>query len=119
MAKPTILVKRSYEKAQKSDGVRVLVDRIWPRGVSKEDAKIEEWAKDLAPTTELRKWFGHKPELWPEFQKKYFAEMKKNEAIESFIEAHKSDKVLSLIYSAKDEEHNQALVLQKFLDEHF
>lgn len=119
MAKPTILVKRIYSEAEESDGVRVLVDRIWPRGVAKEEAGIEEWAKDLAPTTVLRKWFGHKPELWPEFQRKYLGELIKNEALKIFINAHKSDRVLSLIYSAKDEEHNQAIVLRKFLNEHF
>lgn len=119
MAKPIIQIKRSYEEARKADGVRVLVDRIWPRGVTKEAAKIDEWAKELAPTTELRKWFGHKPEFWPAFQEKYLAELKKNEAVASFIKAHHADKKISLIYSAKDEEHNQALVLQEFFNAHF
>ncbi|MEJ0101905.1 MAG: DUF488 family protein [Bacteroidota bacterium] len=87
--KPTITIKRAYDKPSKTDGRRILADRLWPRGLTKDKAAIDEWAKELAPTSELRKWFGHKPELWREFQKKYTAELKKNDAVAAFIEAIK------------------------------
>jgi len=114
--KPIIRIKRAYDKPAKEDGVRILVDRLWPRGVTKEEAAIKGWAKDLAPTTELREWFGHDPALWPEFQKKYKAELKKNEAVEAFLEEHREEKVLTLVYAAKDEQHNHAIVLQQYLE---
>lgn len=117
--KPTIKTKRVYEAPSKEDGVRVLVDRLWPRGMKKEAAHIKEWAKELAPTADLRTWFGHDPERWPEFQRKYRAELKKNPAVAPFTEAHKDSKVITLVYGAKDEEHNQALVLQEFLEQAF
>jgi len=116
---PTILVKRVYEKASPKDGYRILVDRLWPRGEKKESAAIQEWAKDLAPTNELRKWFGHDPERWPEFQKKYKAELKKNGLVNDFIEKHRAHKVITLVYGAKDEAHNQALVLQDYLQQRY
>ena len=117
--KPIIKIKRVYEKPVKEDGTRILVDRIWPRGVTKGEAAIKDWAKDLAPTSELREWFGHDPALWSEFQKKYKAELKKNEAVAIFIERHLQAKVLTLVYAAKDEEHNQAIVLQQYLEHMF
>lgn len=114
--KTKLSIKRVYEEASKADGCRVLVDRLWPRGLKKEDAAVDEWAKGLAPTQELRKWFGHDPEKWKEFQKKYKAELKKNEAVKTFITDHKSEKHITLLYGAKDEEHNQATVLKDFLE---
>jgi uncharacterized protein YeaO (DUF488 family) len=114
--KTKLSIKRVYEETSKTDGYRVLVDRLWPRGLKKEDAAIDEWAKDLAPTQELRKWFGHDPEKWKAFQKKYKAELKKNEAVKAFITEHKSKKHITLLYGAKDEEHNQAIVLKDFLE---
>lgn len=114
--KTNITIKRVYEEPQKKDGHRVLVDRIWPRGLTKEKAAVDEWAKNLAPTTELRKWFGHKPELWTDFKKKYTAELKKNEAVKVFLLEHKHLKKMTLVYGAKDEEHNQAVVLKEFLE---
>ncbi|HMH22027.1 MAG TPA: DUF488 family protein [Puia sp.] len=117
--KPVIKIKRVYEKAAKSDGVRILVDRLWPRGLTKEAAAIDAWEKELAPTTELREWFGHDPAVWPEFQKKYQAELKKNEAVDPFIEGHEDVKLITLVYGAKDEAHTHALVLQKYLTEKF
>lgn len=111
-----IKLKRVYDKPAKDDGERILVDRLWPRGVSKEKAAIKAWVKDLAPTTELREWFGHDPALWPEFQKRYKAELKKNEAVQAFYEEHRETKVLTLIYAAHDEQHNHAIVLQQFLE---
>jgi len=114
--KPTIAIKRAYDKPSKADGRRILVDQLWPRGLTKDAAAIDEWAKELAPTPELRKWFGHKPELWQEFQKKYLVELKKNNAVIPFIENHKKDKLLTLLYAGKDEEHTHALILQEFLE---
>lgn len=113
--KPVIQIKRAYEPHLEEDGCRVLVDRLWPRGLKKEDAAVEEWAKELAPSNELRKWFGHDPALWAEFKRRYKTELKDNPAVKEFISAHKNEKKITLIYSAKDEEHNQAMVLQEYL----
>ena len=111
----TIFLKRAYEPAAKSDGVRVLVDRLWPRGVKKSEASIDLWRKDLAPSTELRKWFGHDPEKWSEFQQKYCAELKGNPGLAE-IRALACEGKVTLIYGAKDEEHNQARVLKEVLE---
>ena len=116
---PIIQLKRAYDKPAKDDGQRILVDRLWPRGLTKEKAAIKEWIKDLAPSTELREWFGHDPALWTEFQKKYKAELKKNEGVQTFYEQHRETKVLTLVYAAKDEQHNHAIVLQQFLEHLF
>lgn len=107
----SVNIKRAYEKAAKSDGFRILVDRIWPRGISKEEAKIDLWLKEIAPSSELRKWFDHDEEKWLEFKKRYLKELKRNkEAVEHLKEKIKDGKV-SLIYAAKDEKHNNAVVL--------
>ncbi|MBO9154494.1 DUF488 domain-containing protein [Chitinophaga sp. GCM10012297] len=113
--KPAVHIKRAYEPQQKEDGFRVLVDRLWPRGLTKEEAAVDEWAKELAPSNELRKWFGHDPERWKEFQQRYKTELKENPAVKEFISAHKNKKHITLIYSAKDEAHNQAVVLKEYL----
>lgn len=117
--KPIIRTKRAYDKPAKEDGTRILVDRLWPRGVTKEKAAIKEWAKALAPTPELREWFGHDPALWSEFQKKYKSELKSNEAVGAFIEEYREVKVLTLVYAGKDEQHTHAIVLQKYLEHLF
>ncbi len=110
-----IQIKRIYEDATKSDGIRVLVDRIWPRGVSKEEANLEQWMKEIAPSTELRKWFDHKEERFQEFSKKYEVELKsKAELVKELLDKAKKSR-LTLLYSAKNEKYNQAVVLQKFL----
>ncbi len=109
-----VKIKRAYEDSSDDDGVRVLVDRVWPRGVTKEEAHIDWWAKEVAPSTELRKWFGHKPELYPEFKRRYKAELKSNEALPRLKELVKEGDV-TLVYGAKDEEHNQATVLKEVL----
>ncbi|WP_313642696.1 DUF488 domain-containing protein [Stenotrophomonas sp.] len=112
-----VTLKRAYEAAAKSDGYRVLVDRLWPRGLSKVNAKIDLWLKDVAPSTELRQWFGHVPEKWPEFKKRYIAELKSNPAwIE--LQALSAERNITLVYAARDREHNEALVLKKLLDGH-
>lgn len=115
LMKSVIKIKRAYEKPEKKDGYRILVDRLWPRGVSKDEAALDEWAKDIAPSPELRKWFGHDPHLWAEFQKRYRAELKKNDHIGSFIEQHEDKKVITLVYGAKDTAHTHAIVLQQYL----
>ncbi len=111
-----IKIKRVYENASKNDGERILVDRIWPRGVSKEKAKLDEWMKEIAPSTALRKWFGHDENKFDSFSKKYMAELgEKPELVEKLLKiAHK--KPLTLVYSAKNEKYNQAVVLKKFLE---
>lgn len=108
-------LKRAYEPASRSDGMRVLIDRLWPRGVKKEEAKIDEWMKDIAPSTTLRKWFGHDPARWPEFQRRYEAEVKKHpEQLERLRELAREGP-LTLVFSAHDEEHNDAVVLRQLL----
>ena len=107
-----IRIKRVYEPAAKQDGLRVLVDRLWPRGMTKEAAKADVWMKDVAPSAALRKWFGHEPEKWAAFQKRYRAELADKKAmIAELKKMEKEHGTLTLLYGAKDEEHNQAVVL--------
>jgi len=107
-----INIKRVYEKPGKEDGWRVLVDRLWPRGMTKQSAHLDVWMKDVAPSDALRKWFGHEPEKWGEFQKKYRSELaKKKELIAELRKMAKEHGTLTLLFGAKDEEHNQAVVL--------
>ncbi|MGO3182636.1 MAG: DUF488 domain-containing protein [Aequorivita sp.] len=110
-----IQIKRIYEDATKNDGIRILVDRIWPRGVSKEDAKLDDWMKEIAPSTELRKWYDHKVDRFQEFSKKYETELKNNSALVKELQSKAEGKRLTLLYGAKDKEHNQSVVLKKFL----
>lgn len=117
--KPTIRIKRAYEKPLGEDGYRVLVDRLWPRGLAKEEASLDEWAKELAPSVQLRKWYGHAPHLWKDFQEQYRSELKCNMAVQAFIEAHEDKKLITLVYGAKDTEHTHALVLQHYLEEQY
>lgn len=111
-----IKLKRIYEAPQNSDGYRVLVDRLWPRGISKEDAGVALWLKEIAPSTALRKWFGHDPKRWPEFQKRYQQELRERPELTSRIEElEREHGVVTLVFSARDEERNQAVVLRDFL----
>lgn len=109
-----ISIKRVYEPAASSDGKRILVDRLWPRGLSKVDAKVDLWLKEIAPSTELRKWFGHDPEKWKDFQSKYKTELKGNPALAELKAAVKDAKA-TLLFAAKDEDHNNAVVLKQIL----
>src|SRR5665213_922923 len=111
-----IQLKRVYEKPSRKDGRRILVDRLWPRGLSKERAAVKLWLKDVAPSTELRKWFAHDPAKWTEFQARYRKELReKKDALE--LLKQKSEKhIVTLVYGARDEEHNEALVLKKILE---
>jgi uncharacterized protein YeaO (DUF488 family) len=109
-----ILLKRAYEKPGAEDGFRVLVDRLWPRGVKKTDLHLDAWAKDVAPSTQLRKWFGHDPKRWTEFCKRYKSELKNPEVqatIANTIQAARGRSAMTLIYGAKDTEHNEEIVL--------
>lgn len=111
-------IKRAYEKTEPSDGKRVLVDRMWPRGIKKEKLPLALWEKEIAPSNELRKEFGHDPEKFPWFEKEYKKELDKNEKIEDFvkqIEEWLKDNNVTLIYGAKDRENNQAVVLKNYL----
>lgn len=100
----------------KEDGYRILVDRLWPRGLSKDKAHVDEWLKDIAPTDELRKWFNHEPEKYPEFRKKYEHELQDHKALLEEISKKAAHERVTLVYGAKDEEHNQAVVLAEVLN---
>ena len=114
-------IKRIYEAIEEQDGYRVLTDRLWPRGIAKAKAAIDLWEKTVAPSTELREWFGHIPERFPEFTERYLQELEDNSDATKFIELcqkqlEKSN--VTLLYGAKDEVHNQAVVLQNFINQH-
>lgn len=109
-----IQIKRVYETPSKEDGRRILIDRLWPRGLTKEKAKIDLWIKDIAPSTTLRKWFSHDPAKWSEFKKRYITEIKNNTAAVSQLEEQLKKEKVTLVYGAKDEEHNDAVVLKEY-----
>jgi uncharacterized protein YeaO (DUF488 family) len=111
-----IKLKRAYGQYSPEDGYRILVDRLWARGLTKEEAHIDLWLKDIAPSEELRKWFGHDPAKWPEFQKRYITELKDNPTTKALEDIVKEEKVVTLIYGAKDTEHNEAVVIKDFLE---
>ncbi|ASN03998.1 DUF488 domain-containing protein [Virgibacillus necropolis] len=113
-------LKRVYEDKVDSDGVRILVDRVWPRGMSKEDAKLDHWIKEIGPSSDLRKWFGHDPEKYEDFKQKYKKELQNGEQGEALKEikdiTKKHDKNVTLLYASKEEKYNQASVLKEILD---
>ena len=114
-----IRLKRIYDPAARNDGLRVLVDRLWPRGVKKEDAELDHWFRELAPSDDLRKWYGHDPEKWEAFRERYMAELDEKqdrEAIETLAEAADGGRV-TLLFAAKDEAHNNAVVLKHYLQD--
>jgi uncharacterized protein YeaO (DUF488 family) len=112
----SIKLKRAYDPPIKSDGRRILVDRVWPRGIAKNDLQIDAWLKDLAPSTELRKWFGHDPTKWDEFKKRYARELEqRSEALEELLEMTRAGHV-TLVFSAKDTQHNNAVALRDHLE---
>ena len=111
----SIRIKRIYEPVETKDGARILIDRLWPRGVKKENAHIDHWMKAVAPSTDLRKWFAHDPVKWEIFQKKYKEELKKTGALDELISYIKKYKTVTLLYAARDEQHNHAVVLQELL----
>jgi uncharacterized protein YeaO (DUF488 family) len=111
-----IKLKRAYEPASKGDGVRILVERLWPRGVSKQRAQIDLWLKDLAPSTELRQWYGHDPARWPQFRRRYWAELKGQGAMLALLKYVTEQRAVTFVYAASDEERNSALALKEFLE---
>lgn len=111
-----IMIKRIYEPFEPEDGCRILVDRLWPRGVRKEDAHFDLWMKEIAPSPELRKWFNHEPEKWSEFRKKYAAELKGSEALKSLLKIVAKEEKVTLLYTAKDEEFNHARALLQLIE---
>jgi uncharacterized protein YeaO (DUF488 family) len=110
-----VRLKRAYERAAGADGTRVLIDRLWPRGVSKADADIKLWTKALAPSTGLRKWFGHDPARWPEFRRRYAQEVRGHSAELSQLRALARERTITLVFAARDEAHNDAVVLRELI----
>ena len=110
-----VKLKRAYDLPSRSDGKRVLIDRLWPRGVKKTEAKIDEWMKDIAPSTKLRKWFGHEPARWPEFRRRYEAEVRDHPEQLERLRMLAREGPLTLVFSAHDEDHNDAVVLRELI----
>jgi uncharacterized protein YeaO (DUF488 family) len=111
-----IKIKRVYEQPDKKDGERILVDRLWPRGLTKEKAGVDLWLKEIAPSTELRKWFDHDPEKWQRFRGRYEAEIRNKDDLITVLKQKAREGTITLIYGARDEKHNEALVLKQFLE---
>ena len=108
-----VRLKRAYERPAAEDGTRILIDRLWPRGVKKAEAAIDQWMKDIAPSTELRKWFGHDPARWPEFRRRYAAEIHRHPDQLAVLRALARKGPITLVFAARDELHNDAVVLRK------
>jgi uncharacterized protein YeaO (DUF488 family) len=115
VVKPIIKVKRVYDEPSSDDGVRVLVDRLWPRGLSKESARIDLWLRDVAPSNELRKWFNHDASKWEEFKRRYFKELENNKAVNELINLLRDRRTITLLYSAKSP-YNNATALKEYLE---
>ncbi len=112
-----IQIKRVYDQVERTDGYRILVDRLWPRGLTKKDAKVDLWLKEIAPSNELRKWFGHEREKWPMFKKRYLQELhEKKELLDQIRILEKEFHAITLLYSATDTSHNQAVILCELLE---
>ncbi len=109
-------IKHAYAPVEKTDGYRILVDRLWPRGISKEKAQIDLWLKSVAPSNELRKWFGHDPERFAEFSERYRAELATSGALDELRSVLKEHPITTLLFAAHDEEHNNAVILQHLLE---
>ena len=113
-----IKLKRVYEKPKESDGIRILVERLWPRGLSKEKARVDIWLKDAAPSTELRKWFGHDPSKWVEFKKRYYKELQKNEQVlKNAFDQH--NEIITFVYASREQEFNNAAALKEYVEKFF
>ena len=111
-----IKIKRIYEIPEEKDGFRILADRLWPRGISKQKACVDLWLKEIAPSDKLRKWFSHDPKKWVDFKLKYTKELENNPLLQKIKQLEKENKVLTLLYSAKDKEHNNVVVLYEILN---
>jgi Uncharacterized conserved protein len=112
----TLKIKRVYDAPSEADGYRVVVDRLWPRGISKDDLKVDIWLRDVAPSDELRKWFGHDPAKWQGFRSKYTQELNSNKEFEKLLDLVRERERVTLVYSARDTEHNQAVVLKELIE---
>ena len=112
----SIQMKRVYERPADNDGSRILVDRLWPRGLSKEKAQVDLWLKEIAPSTELRQWFGHEPKKWKGFRGRYETELRHNGELVEMLKTKAKEGTITLLYGARDEKHNEALVLKQFLE---
>lgn len=110
-----IKIKRIYEVPEKKDGFRILADRLWPRGISKQNARVDLWLKEIAPSDKLRKWFSHDPKKWIDFKSKYTKELENNPLLQRIKQLEKENKTLTLLYSAKDREHNNVVALYEIL----
>ena len=110
-----IQIKRVYDKPSSADGLRILVERLWPRGVTKEKAAIDLWLKEIAPSAEVRKWFGHDPAKWEEFKKRYWDELRHNPSAVETLRENITKGTVTFVYAARDETHNGALALREFL----
>lgn len=115
VAAESIRLKRVYESASSEDGMRILVDRLWPRGLRKEDAAVDRWLKEIAPSTELRQWFGHDPVRWPEFRRRYTAELRQHTTMLDETRELAKQGTVTLVFGAHDEQHNNAVVLREVL----
>lgn len=115
LVQKNIKLKRAYERPSPDDGTRILVDRLWPRGVKKVNAAIDHWMKEIAPSTELRHWFGHDPARWEEFQHRYTQELKRHQEQLDQLRSLAKHGVITLVYAARDQDHNEAVVLRDFL----
>lgn len=111
-----VKIKRVYDPVSREDGKRILIDRLWPRGIKKEEAKIDEWIKEIAPTTDLRKWFSHDPAKWPEFRKRYINELKSKSDLVERLRSEAKKRTITLLFAAKDAEHANAVVLKKVIE---
>ena len=112
-----IKLKRVYEKPSKGDGIRILVERLWPRGLTKERASVDLWLKDIAPSTELRKWFGHDPAKWEQFCKQYRVELEQRKDAVNLLKQKSEEGTITLVYAARDEKHNSAIALKEILEQ--
>jgi len=111
-----IKIKRAYESPDEADGCRILVDRLWPRGISKERAKVDYWPRELSPSNELRRWYNHDPKKWPEFKSRYFAELKKKPEQLKELTAFLQKGTVTFVYSTKEEQLNNAVALKEYVD---
>jgi len=114
-----VKIKRAYEPPDESDGARILVDRLWPRGLTKEKASIDLWLKEIAPSTELRKWYAHDPAKWKSFRRRYETEISHKEDLVKILKQKAREGTITLIYGARDEKHNEALILKQLLEKNF
>jgi uncharacterized protein YeaO (DUF488 family) len=114
----TIHLKRAYEEPAPDDGLRILVERLWPRGLSKERAAVDVWLKEIAPSSELRRWFGHDPARWEEFRRRYWAELDANPDAVAELRRKVREGPVTFVYAARDEQHNGALALEEYLRHH-